>query len=476
MSAEDRDLRFERALAQHLRDGSMHVGCPDAETLAAYHERSLSLEEMAAWKQHIAGCAACQETLSLVEVTEKQLAADWEEQPIPVLAPAGREGETTGRAAKAGASETAAVHGASSAPVSITQKRRPALVRWAIPVGAVAAGVLVWIGIHEQSALRYEAPSKNVEVARNLPQPMPAAPSQYAVAPKATTPTERDKESSRLDTQLAENAPAPALVPKPKAQVEPRTDDFVAGDSLRKDATAAKKTPPVATTAAGAVVAGAAATPPPPPAPAPKEQAPAVATETVEVTSEAPTVNTKEKQPVDLPGGQSGANAVQDQKRVAALSNSKSAPQQYSDATTDAMMSKQGINGRNVSSLQMLVAPPIIRTPENKVWWKLGTGGAVELTTDAGKKWKTVDTGVTAQLTAGSAPSSKVCWIAGQVGTLVLSTDRGNHWTKLTTPIAGDLGGVHAVDAKHATIWDTANRLSYETSDGGATWKQTANE
>jgi hypothetical protein len=62
MPADDRDPKFERALAQHLRGGSAAAGCPDAETLAAYHERSLSLEEMANWKQHIAGCAVCQET------------------------------------------------------------------------------------------------------------------------------------------------------------------------------------------------------------------------------------------------------------------------------------------------------------------------------------------------------------------------------------------------------------------------------
>ena len=83
MPADDRDPKFERALAHHLRAGSA-AGCPDAETLAAYQERSLSLEERAHWKQHIAGCAACQETLALVETTENQLAEEWQGQDVPV--------------------------------------------------------------------------------------------------------------------------------------------------------------------------------------------------------------------------------------------------------------------------------------------------------------------------------------------------------------------------------------------------------
>jgi hypothetical protein len=474
MSAEDRESKFERALAQQLRAGSPHAGCPDAETLAAYHERLLSLEEMGSWKQHIAGCAACQETLALVEVTEEQLAEDWEEQPIPVI-----EAATKTVSAKSDLGRVAAPSVVGKTPVSITQKRRPVLIRWAIPLGAVAAGVLVWIGIHEQEALHNAVPPESVQVAKNLPA-MPPAVSQDAAAPRPAVPAERDREASRLDSQLAQNAAAPPIVPMAKSQTEQRTDDFVAGGTLRKDAVLAKKIPAPATPAArgmgAAAVADALPAAPPPPAPSPKQEASRTVTETVEVTSEAAPVSSTGKQPVDLPGGQGNGNTVQDQKRVAAMSNSKSA-QQFSDAATDAMMMSQGINGRSVNSLQLeATGTAVVRTPDNKVWWKLGNTGTVELTTDAGKKWKAMDTSAGAQLTNGSAPSSKVCWIAGHAGTLVLTTDRGNHWKKLATPVTGDLGGVHAADAKHATVWDTANRLSYQTSDGGVTWKQTANE
>jgi len=116
----------------------------------------------------------------------------------------------------------------------------------------------------------------------------------------------------------------------------------------------------------------------------------------------------------------------------------------------------------------------LIPTPDNKVFWKLQPPGTLRLTTDGGRTFKLLDTGANANLTAGFAPSSRICWLAGKAGTLLLTTDRGGHWTRISTPITGDLGGVHAADAKHASIWDAANGISYETSDGGATWKQTS--
>ena len=69
MPSDERDRQFERALQRHMRGTTPDAACPDAETLAAYHERTLSLEELARWKEHIGGCVRCQETLALVEET-----------------------------------------------------------------------------------------------------------------------------------------------------------------------------------------------------------------------------------------------------------------------------------------------------------------------------------------------------------------------------------------------------------------------
>src|SRR5256886_1442577 len=85
MAPDERDRRFDKALARHLRSaapsgeaGALPVvpasesgACPDSETLAAYHERSLLPEEMNSWKEHIVGCANCQTILSHLEATDE---------------------------------------------------------------------------------------------------------------------------------------------------------------------------------------------------------------------------------------------------------------------------------------------------------------------------------------------------------------------------------------------------------------------
>jgi len=86
MPTDDRDKQFERALARHLSNASHAAACPDAEILAAYHERTLSLEEAAHWNQHIAACSRCQEIHSLLEETDSVPANEWEEKNVAVFA------------------------------------------------------------------------------------------------------------------------------------------------------------------------------------------------------------------------------------------------------------------------------------------------------------------------------------------------------------------------------------------------------
>jgi photosystem II stability/assembly factor-like uncharacterized protein len=111
-----------------------------------------------------------------------------------------------------------------------------------------------------------------------------------------------------------------------------------------------------------------------------------------------------------------------------------------------------------------------VMAPDGKSRWRFGASGAVMHSSDAGRNWQPQSSGVTVDLTMGSAPRDNVCWIAGAAGTLLFTKDGGKHWAVITTPIAGDLGGVRAADEKHASIWDAPHRVVYETSDGGATW------
>src|SRR6267142_7116346 len=170
MAPEDRDRNFDKAIARHLRSAgasdsakqasgasSLRDACPDAETLAAYHERALLPEELNSWKEHIVACAHCQELLAHLELTddiplnaaqevEVFAMADAQHAPHaqkiqPLPRPAARQGQRASRLA----------HGVRW--------------RWIAPAGAIAAGLLVWIALHEHEP---RFPNSNeVRMARN---------------------------------------------------------------------------------------------------------------------------------------------------------------------------------------------------------------------------------------------------------------------------------------------------------------------
>src|SRR5438034_6781442 len=85
MAPEDRDRTFEKALARHLRPGEQPEACPDADTLAAYHELELPAEERFHWKMHILACARCQEILVQLQDTDHIPTGVEEAEDIPVL-------------------------------------------------------------------------------------------------------------------------------------------------------------------------------------------------------------------------------------------------------------------------------------------------------------------------------------------------------------------------------------------------------
>jgi hypothetical protein len=460
MPLDDRDPKFERALAQHLRGGSAQAMCPDAETLAAYHERNLSLDEMARWKEHISSCEACQEALALVESTESHLAEDWQAQRVPVL-----ESLSAPRGHAVGAEQRTAQAGVS--PVAIL-RRRPALLRWAIPLGAVAAGVLVFIGIYEQRSAKMAQNSDTVLARREAP----AAPAPMRDQPqsKVQEPVEsKDKELATAERSVQKKEKTILVAPSPREAdgLRGTAGGGFVNPKLDRDASPNKKvaTPPLpapdisAGLPAGDAVsqngAARAAAPSAPPPPAPMTYGAAV-------------------------GGAAGREKARADLKTVPPSASQSVTVQSEAlplngrADTDSLMLKQGVSNELAESAGSLNG--LILTPNNRVFWKLQPAGTVQLTTDGGKDWKSLETGANEDLTTGFAPSSNVCWIAGRSGTLLLTKDRGTHWSRINTPIAGDLGGVHAADAKHASIWDATRHTSYETSDGGSTWKQTTNQ
>jgi hypothetical protein len=463
MPSDDRDQQLERALARHLRDATPDLDCPDAEILAAFHERTLALDEMTRWKNHIAGCTRCQETLALMEVTEEvgdEQSEASRELPIPQVLQ-GHIPEALGARSAgtqmmgAGNTVEAAASGSQKKVEPLRAHRRG--VRWFVPVGAIAAAALVWVGVHE----RQEFAGKHAEtqVAENRPAPAPPLPSERAQAsrtlqeakpasPRVQSYSGTAKTASPSLQKREPNASPPNAAPSLDAKRDENKDAAKAkeqsqtGDSLK-----GAQSDQLATLSAGQVAAETAPTPAMPPpraaaAPAPRDQA------------------ANSGQAADLSAPQ------------AEIRQKKSADTRNALATSMNTAVGGAVLLRKVASTD----PSVIVAPGDQQAWIVGAAGRVRHSADGGKTWTQQNTGATFDLSTGSAPSSSVVWIVGKSGTILLSVDQGAHWKLVTSPITGDLGGVHAADALHATIWDEANRKSYSTNDGGATWTPAANE
>ncbi|GAC1640238.1 MAG: hypothetical protein NVS9B14_21700 [Candidatus Acidiferrum sp.] len=172
MAIDDRERNFEKAMARELRSDALNgLHCPDAETLAAYHERLLSPEEMAAHKSHIASCERCQEILSTLEITETISAeSDRAEKAIAASGPKA----LSQLHATPVFSKAAAAASESTPKVREMPKPKPYL-RWAVPAGAIAAGLLVWVAIdHSWNQRKAEIQAtKRIEIAENREQKEP---------------------------------------------------------------------------------------------------------------------------------------------------------------------------------------------------------------------------------------------------------------------------------------------------------------
>ncbi len=110
----------------------------------------------------------------------------------------------------------------------------------------------------------------------------------------------------------------------------------------------------------------------------------------------------------------------------------------------------------------------VIASPSRTVLWRVGPGGSIERSHDAGRTWEMQVSNATADLLAGSAPSEMVCWVVGRSGTILRTTD-GEHWEKIPPPALLDWNAVEARDKLNATV--TAGTTRYVTTDGGRTWQ-----
>jgi hypothetical protein len=456
---EDRDQLFEKALLRHFcADATGQSLCLDPELLAAYYERTLRPEEMAAAKLHMASCARCREIVAQLESTREtsELREAPEMARLDAVPPAPAKIPVEMMALAATAKTK-----------SISESRAWSLGSL-VPAGALAAGLLLWIGFtvfrtHPKfnATPMQAANNRSEEPARqdSLDAASSAEVAKSALEERRPASGMRD---ANTDAKLSQNEPAPsnpgmvreysrrAAVPRapgpnaPAAQaqgqvqrsapaddssapLERSTIDRAAGQVAMASEVPAFDSPQTQAQMAKSAVAGVAGGPVPP-----------------------------ASSPSSRPASGPSAAALSAKKDTATGKTSDL-------AVYNAVATKTELDIR-------------VAAPGGKAIWSVGANGQILFSQDSGRTWILQFTGITAALTGGSAPSDKVCWIAGAAGTLLLTTDGGQHWHTVATPITGDLGGVHAADALHASIWDLPNHAGYETADGGASWKPAANE
>jgi hypothetical protein len=481
MVPDDRDRSFDKALARHLRpsapDGPARIdrsqtSCPDAETLAAYHERLLSPEQMMSSKQHIAGCWRCQQIVAQLEATDElPLGVDLQEhQGQNVLNMP--EPNPSAFAHATQAPVPAASRAAGAARVSRLRRVRPgANWRWLAPAGALAAGLLIWVAVHESSPPRFQIaknqqpaapPSSSAAVSRSAAsinkEPASQDARDFSAAPRAGARAESgalaQNEGSQIERprdERTQNQPGMLdkknVAPLPAGKLTaPRRDlsDTLApldreanrttipgGFGAREKEKELKKQAPAAA-----------------PAPPPEEKDSSGAAQVVTLPP-----SRKSETPANTVASVSGRQAPQTQQMERLTAAASGVASELHDS----------------SALRMVKARSsvTVTAPGATVLWRIALAGIIEHSTDAGSTWTVQTTGVITDLTAGSAPSDKVCWVVGRTGTILRTTDGGEHWLRVRAPIEDDLTAVFAIDAQQATV---SSNKTYKTSDAGLTW------
>jgi photosystem II stability/assembly factor-like uncharacterized protein len=112
---------------------------------------------------------------------------------------------------------------------------------------------------------------------------------------------------------------------------------------------------------------------------------------------------------------------------------------------------------------------PTIASRDVSVQWRVRRDGVIERSGDSGATWSATGGRAEGAVLAGASPSSNVCWLVGRAGLVMLTSD-GRTWRRATAPAIADIASVEALDERQATIRTTGG-ASYQTIDGGATWR-----
>ena len=492
MASEDRDRTFEKALARQLRSSASSSSdaralagapadprgefCPDPETLAAYHDGSLSPEERNLWKQHVVGCDHCQLVLAhLATPLDIPVHLETNENVLVMQ-------QRVSSARTAAAARTAS-------PAHTLRWL------WLVPAGAIAATLIAWVSLQEPKPGPL-SPPPSVEVAENrqfrvaapsaksapaVPperkeKDQPAAPSVGGSRGAASSDRELASKESQNQLQLNQQTPSQhAAIPAhgpflSQQKQEQQIGRIAAGRAGAADQKKfdAQSTRNVAGRAVGSLALEAPASAPPPP--------PSEPSFLTDGSVSAPSGD-KLPPPAPAPAPPSASNLSASKSKAEKLD----AISAVTESVEIAAAPQSPANARAMMRAAVLQNPHAFWAPGGKQGWRIGPAGSLEHSKDKGLNWIPQISGVYTDLLAGAAPSTKVCWIVGASGTILRTTDGGTHWTKLDSPVTNDLTGIRASNAMQAWIsfvpdFGTGLILTYQTADGGVTWSAVPNQ
>jgi len=491
MAPDERDRMFDKALARHLRSAaptgeaagipgvssSQSGACPDPETLAAYHERTLLPEQMNSLKEHIVGCANCQTVLAHLEMTDE----------IPLLA---AEAEEVFAQTAAAPAASASSQAPAPSPKALTRKSRRLLLlrgprwQWLAPAGAIAAGLLVWIALHESPRMHLPSPNeRESKMAKNqapssipsgaTPVPQPSAPVKPAVS--LTRP------ESVGEPAIAEGGAASSVArqsPVPGGAAGARSADSLDDKEFRSRKDHQRDTSADQLTAANRADLDAKI---PAETLRKKEDAPVETTKAqVEAASsqDSQLQNQNNNYVSQKVAGPSPLNQMQSSPKAKSTTVPTATPVPAAPSPQSAEVSGAVSTYADTGSLivaRSITNSRLFSSPGSNAIWRVGRSGLIEFSKDGGSSWLRQASGVLSDLLTGTAPSDQVCWIVGRAGTVLLTTDGGAHWKLIPFPLAEDLGGIRASNALHSTVWNARGTKSFATSDGGLNWKPVPN-
>jgi hypothetical protein len=388
MPGEDLDLKFEKALAGHLRASFEETAsCLDAETQAAYQEGALPETQLLRAKEHIATCKRCQEIVSLAaEPADAVATVAWSagENVVKI------DRRETASAAVIDSAGAAAVVASANPAIVRRRSLRVTQWRWLAPAGSIAALLILWLATHSRNSVppidvaRQQRGSTAPSSSQNLASNQNHAPSENRVDSMAG-PRKKAEPAAKTRQTIASSLPA---APAPKT-------------SLNREAVAPANAP-FSLPASGRAYA-----------PVPMAQ-----------TAMAPAASAGEAASSKIAG--TGSNA----------------------ARTETMASAPALQVQKKDSAEAVQIP----SPVAAVLWRVSAAGLIQRSTDAGKTWMVQPSGVVADLLSGSAPSEAICWVVGRNAAILLTTDAGQHWQRIHSPVDAEISGIFAASDQQATV------------------------